>query len=67
MNNRNDFQIFDQCQLEQNLISDDSRGLELWGHLAAIFALGEVEEGGLRWWCWGSALRGVCVCTASGV
>ena len=69
MNTRNAFQVFDQCQLEQNLISDDSRGLKLWGHLAAIFALGEVEEGGqgrrrapvvVQGEC-----AGGCVCTAS--
>ena len=34
--------VLNQCQLEQNLISNDNssrRGLERWGHLAAIFAL----------------------------
>ena len=36
-------------------------GLELWGHLAAIFALGEVEEGGAPVVVWGECTGG-CVC-----
>ena len=53
--------VLNQCKLEQSLISNDNsrRGLELWGHLAAIFAL--VGGGGGLRWCGGSALRGVCV------